>query len=148
MIAGGSWGCQEKWRQSEAHGRAGGPPLSPSPSNSRGPRPRGAAARRQPRGHRPAVLFVRFRLRVRVRRLGRYGGQASRSSHRRAGSTPALLALVGGKETLAGNGSCGCACSWNGMHWPCFAYTVMKVNTTGENENKHYVQACSVKIHG
>lgn len=130
MIAGGSWGCQEKWRQSEAHGRAGGPPLSPSPSNSRGPRPRGAAARRQPRGPRPAVLFVRFRLRVRVRRLGRYGGQASRSSHRRAGSTPALLAffflasllaLVGGKETLAGNGSCGCACScsWNGMHWPC-----------------------------
>jgi hypothetical protein len=34
---------------------------------------------------------------------------------------------------------------WNALG---LAYTVMKVNTTGENENKHYVQACSVKIHG
>lgn len=94
MIAGGLWGCQEKWRQSEAHGRAGGPPPVSLSLHPRGPRPRRGPQPAGSRGPRPAVLFLRFRLRVRVRRLGREG------------------------EPIDEPARCQPS-SWNGMHWPC-----------------------------
>jgi len=100
MIAGGLWGCQEKWRQSEAHGRAGGPPpVSLSLQLAWAP-PQGG--RRQPAAvgpFRPCSLFGSERL----RRLGREGRAVDEPAPRQPCSI--LPALVGEKETLPATGN-------------------------------------------
>ena len=96
MIAGGLWGCQEKSRQSEAHGRAGGPPLSllccwlslSSPLHPRGPGSRGAGPGQRCKSWAGSVLC--WLIRVSPGSIGGPGRSTSRAGERRAGSTPAL----------------------------------------------------------